>query len=123
MKLKIPEKAVLKAIKDYLQLLENSGRIAWFGRFQSGAYPVQHGSKTSYVRAGRPGDPDLIVCFNGKFVALEVKGSHGATTDEQDAVGSRIMRGGGWYAIVRSVYDVENILSESRAELAARGLK
>lgn len=64
-----PEGAVKAAIKAYLKTLDN----CWF------FLPVSNGM-------GTMGIPDIIVCYRGRFLAIEVKapGKHGNTTPLQD---------------------------------------
>lgn len=55
------------------------------------------------------GLPDIIVIRNGIFIALEVKGEKGVTSQDQIIWGSKCERNGGFYHIVRSVEDVKSI--------------
>lgn len=62
------------------------------------------------------GFPDLLVCYRGRFVALEVKVEAGYSkpTLQQEKVMNDINTiGKGVARIVRSVADVEKILSEA----------
>lgn len=69
-----------------------------------GAYVVKYHGET-YSTAGVP---DLIVCYKGRFIALEVKNEKGKTTKLQDAHLQQIKEAGGISAVVRSVEEVEN---------------
>lgn len=57
-----------------------------------------------------PGIPDLLMCFNGHLVWLEVKSATGQVSRIQQAFGERWRAGGASWAVVRSVEDVESIL-------------
>ena len=46
-----------RAIKDYLQILENQGKLM-FLRNQAGGYPTKEGH---YIKMGKKGSPDLLV--------------------------------------------------------------
>ena len=49
-------------------ILRLKGRFFW--RNNSGAFKTERGG---FYRIGTPGAPDIIGCFHGKFVALELK--------------------------------------------------
>jgi len=60
--------------------------------------------------ANRNGVPDLLVCFHGRFIGLEVKTPSGRTTPLQEAQLDAIRDAGGVGAVVRSVDDVIAVL-------------
>lgn len=88
------EKAIENKIKAYLKTID--------GLF----YFKEHGGLY-----GRAGLPDIIVCFNGLFIGLEVKTDSGELTPLQSATIKRIRDCGGIAEVVRSVEDVINIIS------------
>lgn len=53
------------------------------------------------------GFPDLLLCYKGHFVALEIKTDDGAPTEQQLKVIKDINKNGGFGLIVKSVEDVE----------------
>ena len=55
------------------------------------------------VVAGRTGTPDLIVCHEGHYIALEVKLPKQQPTAIQLVERQRVLRASGAHAIVRSV--------------------
>lgn len=59
---------------------------------------------------GNAGVPDIIVCLDGKFIALEVKTPKGKASELQKLIIKRINESGGIAAVVRSVNDVKNLL-------------
>jgi len=59
-----------------------------------------HGS--GYQRAGIP---DLLVCHEGRFIALEVKTESGVVSPIQEHELRTIWEAGGYSAVVRSVDD------------------
>jgi len=65
------------------------------------------------VVAGRAGTADLIVCKDGRFVALEVKAPTGRPTALQLHELDRVRTAGGEAAVVRTV-------AEAIASLSAR---
>lgn len=60
------EKNFENKIKKYLK---NKG--AWFIKYWAGAAPT------------KAGVPDLLVCYKGKFIAIEVKATNGKPSDLQ----------------------------------------
>ena len=64
------------------------------------------------IKAGKSGTPDLLVCVRGVFVALEVKRPKGGVVSKlQKHHIEKIQKAGGLAGVVRSVADVETILS------------
>ena len=61
---------------------------------------------------GTNGIPDIIICCQGRFIALEVKTPSGRPTALQQAVIRKITRAGGKAHIVRSVDEVRQIISQ-----------
>ena len=65
----------------------------------------------------RMGDPDLVACIRGKYVAIEVKTPVGRLSPRQREVQELIRNSGGIYCVARSVEDVRqaeiSILSAS----------
>lgn len=56
------------------------------------------------------GFPDLLLCYKGKFVALEIKTPIGSPTMQQTKTIADIKKAGGHGFIVTSVEDVINVL-------------
>lgn len=53
------------------------------------------------IQATKNGVPDLIICYKGKFYALEVKTDTGKTTSLQDYNIDQITQSGGTALVVR----------------------
>lgn len=64
-----------------------------------GAYVVR------VVAPTRSGIADLIVCWHGRFIALEVKTPAGRVTPLQLVEAGRVAEAGGQFFVVRSVID------------------
>ena len=73
-----PEKAYENEIKEELKK-----RGAWFVKYWAGAM---------YTRSGVP---DLLVCYKGQFIAIEVKGDQGTISDLQREEMAKIEAAGG----------------------------
>ena len=61
---------------------------------------------------GTAGIPDIIVCYKGRFIALEAKVGRNQPTRLQAATIELIRRAGGVAAVVRSVDEVKEIMSK-----------
>jgi hypothetical protein len=87
-----PEGRVKKQIRNWLR--------------EQGAYifsPVQMGFGASTL--------DLLVCWNGRFVGIEVKAPGKTPTDRQCAICDEITMAGGQSIIAWSLKDVAEILT------------
>lgn len=87
------EKSIVTAIIRYLKSLNNCFCFKEHG----GVY-------------GTAGIPDIICCYNGRFIAFEVKTEKGRATELQKATIAKINDSGGVAVIVRSVAEVKEIM-------------
>lgn len=62
---------------------------------------------------GTSGIPDIIVCIDGRFIALEVKTQKGKTTPLQNAAIRKIHSSGGFAFVVRSVEEAKNAIDSA----------
>ena len=65
---------------------------------------------------GTAGIPDVIVCYKGRFIALEAKVGRNKPTKLQAATIEQIQKAGGTAAVVYSVEDVQAIMSEQEVQ-------
>ena len=73
-----------------------------------GAYYVKYfGNSFSQV-----GVPDILACYKGRFIGIEVKNETGKTSPLQDYNLASIKRAGGISLVARSVEDVSKVLDE-----------
>lgn len=70
-----------------------SERGAFWSNIQNGAY-------------AKPGDPDIVVCYRGRYLGIEAKAPNGRQSDIQRARQRQLERAGGVYVLARSVGDV-----------------
>lgn len=89
------EKAIENKIKQYLKTVED----LYFFKEHGGLY-------------GTAGVPDIICCYKGRFIALEVKAPDGKATALQDATIKRIRKAGGVAEVVRSVEEAKEIITK-----------
>ena len=57
----------------------------------------------------RMGDPDLVACIGGKYVAIEVKTPVGRLSPRQREVREMVLNSGGIFCVARSVEDVRQV--------------
>ena len=94
------EKAVENKIKDYL--------------FQHNIYHFKvHGSK--FMPAGIP---DIVCCFNGSFLGIEVKrpGAKNDQSEQQKVHERNIIKSGGTYLLVDSLQEVIDYVESKTKE-------
>lgn len=87
-----PEYRIVQKIKKYIR-----SRGGWVVKIHGGPYQD-------------PGTPDLLVCYRGAFLAIEVKTPMGVASDEQLAVQDAIIDAGGRAIITHSVSDVAAVM-------------
>ena len=88
------EKTIENSIKKYLK----DNNIYYF-KVHGGYYGVS-------------GIPDIIVCYKGRFVALEIKNEKGKTSKMQDMHIENIRKSGGIAFVVRSREEVKKIIED-----------
>jgi len=93
------EKDIVNNIRKYLKTVPG----CFFWKEHGGMY-------------GTAGIPDIILCFNGRFIALEVKNETGKPTDLQKNTIKKIRAAGGTAEVVRSVSDVKTLLEKMKEE-------
>ena len=98
------ERDVVAAIKKYLASL---GSDVFFWKEHGGPY-------------GTSGVPDIICCYKGRFLGLEVKLPSGKLTELQKRAIEKINRAGGIACRVESVDDVKAVIA--RVDLERRSL-
>ena len=59
---------------------------------------------------GTAGIPDIIVCYRGKFIAFEAKVGKNKPTVLQEVTIRKILKAGGYATVVRTVYEVKQII-------------
>ena len=91
--MKQPEAKLVSHIRTFAE-----GRGAWVFKVHGGDSPFQEA-----------GVPDILCCYEGRFIGLEVKLAGGKASPRQEVVLRRIRRAGGLAVVVRSVSEVEKI--------------
>ena len=88
------ESDLIRKISEYLKTIPN----LFFWKEHGGMY-------------GTAGIPDIIVCFKGRFLALECKVGRNTPTLLQAQTIRKITDAGGIAAVVRTVEEVKAIIS------------
>lgn len=87
-----PEAKLKKSIRDVLD-----SRGAFWSNIQGGAF-------------SKPGDPDIVVCYRGRYVAIEAKAPRGRQSEIQKLRQEQIEGAGGVYILARTVEAVTSVL-------------
>lgn len=124
------ETVIENQIKNFLSI-----RGAWVSKIQSGKITKQVNGKTYMVNMAEKGTPDMVGCYKGTFIAIEVKSSKeevekwiryplgkkgkkvkfNSRTYWQKERSKQIIAAGGFYFLVSS-------LNEFISDLKKRGL-
>ena len=101
MKVKISEKDVSKAVKDYLEIK----KYLWI-RNNTGAAVFENKGKKRFFHFGSVGSPDFLCWINGKSYGIEIKGSDGTMSEAQVKWRARFEYEGGIYILACSLDDI-----------------
>ncbi len=104
---KTKQKPEAKIQAKIVKWLESQGLIVH--RINSGVF---FGASGHRVRGAKKGSSDLVVCYKGRYVAIEVKAEDGEPTEEQQDHINRVNATGGLAFVARSVEDVKRKLLE-----------
>jgi Holliday junction resolvase len=72
------------------------------------------------LSSNRSGVPDIIGCYRGRLIGLEVKAENGRASALQEHHIKMINKAGGVAGIVRSVAEVKALLGEDASEVLRR---
>jgi len=114
------ESSTVKAILQYLQLLENMGKLICM-RNNSGAFKGSYTDKDGvtrkrFIRFGKPGSPDILVWLHNRSIFLEVKSKTGRQTPLQKQFQADCEALGLEYYVVKTIDEVERILKREKFE-------
>jgi len=103
------ESITLRAIIDYLDWLQEAGKLK-YTRVNSGHFK----SSGRYIKGAPAGTGDIIVEIgpNGRYMEIEVKAEDGKQSRVQRENQKRVESLGGTYIIARNIIDVEKKLEE-----------
>ena len=99
------ESVIQRAVMDYLQWFSNSHKLYFF-RSGAGNIKTEQGH---YFKTGKPGCPDISVCYQSKYWGIELKGPKGRQSALQKKAEKEILAAGGQYLIIRSLDDIKRV--------------
>ncbi|MEG0426194.1 MAG: VRR-NUC domain-containing protein [Cetobacterium sp.] len=109
---KTKESEIQSSIIDYLQILENRGKI-FFQRVNNTPVYDPIGKKfRSMAKGTKKGFPDILVIADGRTIGLEVKTATGKQSKDQKDIENKFKQHGQEYFVVRSLEEVICILSK-----------
>lgn len=108
----VKESTIQKEIIDYLK-----SRGAWVIKVPGSQ--IVGSAENTVVAPLLPGTPDLLACYRGRFLGIEVKAARKGVrvSGEQVAQGSAIQKSGGWWFVAWKVEQVETLLESVDAML------
>lgn len=101
------ERQIQRGVLDYLELLSRKKPIYYF-RSAAGMVKTEQGR---IFKTGKPGTPDICVCYEGVFYGLEIKTKTGRQSTLQKKAQEQIEAAGGKYYIIRCLEDIWRILN------------
>lgn len=91
-------------IQSYLRALPN------FAMF-----PIYTGATRGGRTVNRRGTPDIVGCYLGRFIGIEVKTPQGTQSPAQKEIEKEIVACGGVYIVARSLQDIEDLINSLRS--------
>jgi len=119
-----PEDILQKSVCGHLDVALPSS--AWYCSIPNGSVlagdPQQRGRQMNKLKSTglKVGAPDLVICWSGRFIGIELKAGKGALSDNQKDVSDKITLAGGFWSCCRSLADVEAFLMMLGVPLRAR---
>lgn len=105
------ESEIQSQIIDYLQLLENQGKLFFQRTNNTPVFDPRTKKFRSLAKGQKKGFPDVLVLIQGRTIGLEVKSDVGRQSKEQKEMEQQFKRQKAWYYVVRSVEEVKRIMS------------
>lgn len=104
------ESKTITAICYYLQIMENRGDLYFFRNNSFRGKILREDNTAGWINNNKKGTPDIIICYEGYFIAFEIKSKKGTQTLDQKVTEFKIKKTGGFYYIIKNVEDIQNIL-------------
>ena len=106
------ETQIQSSIIDYLQVLENQGKLFLHRVNNMGVYDPKRKAYRVFPKGAKKGFPDIIVIKNGFLIGLEVKTGKGEQSVNQIEIEKEFKKHGAAYYVVRSLDEVIEIIGE-----------
>ena len=77
------------------------------------------GAFWSNVQGGpgsKPGDPDMVICYEGRYIGIEAKTRDGKQSEIQRLRQGEIQRAGGLYWVIRSLDELKERIKEIQCQ-------
>ena len=107
--MQLTEKQIQNQCIGYLDFLEKKGLLYYFRSGSGAVKTVRNNGTQGYFKTGKPGAPDITVCYKGKFVGIEIKTLTGRISENQKQAQCYIEQAGGSYHIIRSLSELETL--------------
>lgn len=104
------ETQIQSQIIDYLQLLENQGKLFVQRVNNMGVYDPKVKAHRRFPKGAKKGFPDIICLKDGLLIGLEVKTNVGKQSKEQKEMEKLMKEHGAAYFVVRSLDEVIKIV-------------
>lgn len=104
------ETQIQSQIIDYLQLLENQGKIFLHRVNNMGVYDPKRKAYRVFPKGAKKGFPDIICLKDGLLIGLEVKTGKGEQSVNQIEIEKEFKKHGAAYYVVRSLEEVIEII-------------
>lgn len=104
------ETQIQSSIIDYLQLLENQGKLFLHRVNNMGVYDPKRKAYRVFPKGAKKGFPDIICLKDGLLIGLEVKTGKGEQSVNQIEIEKEFKKHGAAYYVVRSLDEVIEII-------------
>ena len=99
-----------------IQMITDRGGVAT--RVNSGGSISKRGGRIKLAEAGTS---DIIACYRGQYLAIEVKYGDEKPSKKQQEFGVRVEAAGGWFIVARGLSDFDNVFTEIESYLGGDG--
>jgi hypothetical protein len=119
-----PEDNLQKSVCEHLDIALPIS--AWYCAVPNGSVlagdKVQRARQMNKLKSTglKVGAPDLVICWSGRFIGIELKAGKGSLSDNQKDVSDKITLAGGLWSCCRSLGDVEAFLTMLGVPLRAK---
>jgi hypothetical protein len=104
-----PERRLHLQVANYLDLALPANAFWWPTPNASKRLPRQ-AANMKRAKEFKPGIPDIMICYRGRLICIELKSPKGRVSPEQDAVHERLTLSGAAVGICRSLDDLIDLL-------------
>jgi len=99
-----------------IQMITDRGGVAT--RVNSGG-SISKGNR--HIKLADAGTSDIIACYRGQYLAIEVKYLDGKVSKEQEEFGVKVEAAGGWFVVARNYANIDWVLDKIESYLGGDG--